>query len=46
MSRVVIELDDQDVREAIDYIRQHLDNQDAMITLLQKILDAVENEKG
>ena len=46
MSRVVIELDDQDVREAIDYIRQHLDNQGAMITLLQKILDAVENEKG
>tara|TARA_B100000131_G_C18066071_1_gene592554 strand:- start:944 stop:1075 length:132 start_codon:yes stop_codon:yes gene_type:complete len=41
MSRVVIELDDQDVREAIDYVRQHLDNQDAMITLLQKILDAV-----
>ena len=44
MSRVVIELDDQDVREAIDYIRQHLDNQDAMITLLQKILEKIASE--
>ena len=41
MSRITIELDDQDVRETADYIRQHLDNQDAMITLLQQILEAV-----
>jgi len=44
MSRVVIELDDQDVREAIDYIRQHLDNQDAMISLLEKILERITSE--
>lgn len=44
MSRVVIELDDQDVREAIDYIRQHLDNQDAIIALLEKILEKITSE--
>ncbi len=45
MSRITIELDDQDVREFIDYLRQHLDNQESIIALLEKILESVANEK-
>ena len=44
MSRITIELDDQDVREFIDYLRQHLDNQDAIIALLEKILEKIASE--
>ena len=44
MSRVVIELDDADVREAIDYVRHHLDNQEAIIALLEKILEKITSE--
>lgn len=46
MSRITIELDDQDVREFIDYLRQHQDNQDVIIALLEKILESVANETG
>jgi len=45
MSRVVIELDDTDVREAIEYVRQHLDNQEKIIEKLDLVIEALTNEK-
>ena len=45
MSRVVIELNDTDVRDAIDYVRQHLDNQEKIIEKLDQIIEAL-NAKG
>ena len=44
MSKIVVEIDGQDVEELFEWTRQVLDNQEAMLIKMDKILEAISNE--